>query len=508
MADPDSRLDDTGAEREAAVMSVRGAAAWAMASQYLSFAIQFVTSVVVSRFFLSPPEVGLFSIALAAAMLVAILQDFGLSRYVSGLPRLDRDEIARCSSVALVFSLLIACVIALGAWPLARLYGEPGLTPVLLIIAASYLFLPLSVIPMALMARAMAFRGHFAVNVGAAAAQCATALSLAAAGYSTFSLAWATVAAGLAKGLIAQGLRPAPPWPLRLRGAGKVARFGSTSSVLYLSGALGTKTPDLIVGKVLGLFAVGLYSRAVGLADNFRMLVAGAIGSVFFPAFARIRDRGEPLGPAYLRVAAGYSALIWPGMAGLSLASEPLVRILFGPGWAGVAPLLALIALNDIMIMALPLHMDLPILMGRMKQLLALNLLDTALSIGTLALGCLWGLEGAAASRLVYGLGWLCLYARFMHRLVQFDVKALLGIYAKSACATLAALAPLAISYLVWMPPSAMGLAPLLAATAAGVALWLGALIALRHPVLDDLFGLAAGLPGARRFALLARYAG
>ena len=494
-------------DREPAVMSVHGAALWAMACQYLSFIIQFATSVIVSRFYLSPSEVGLFSIALAATLLVAVLQDFGLSRYVSGLPRLDRAEIARCSAVALLFSLVIGSVIALAAWPLAGLYEQPRLTPILLIIAASYLFTQFSVVPMALMARQMAFRGHFAVLVGGSAAQCATTLALAAAGYSAFSLAWGTVAWGLARGLIAQGLRPALPWPLRLRGAGDVMRFGSTSSVLYLSGALGTRTPDLIVGKLLGLFAVGLYSRAVGLADNFRMLVAGAIGSVFYPAFARIRDKGEPLGPAYLRVAAGYSALIWPGMAGLALASEPLVRILFGPAWAGVAPLLSLIALMDIMIMALPLHMDLPILMGRMKQLLAINLADTALSIGLLVIGCQWGIAGAAASRLVYGACWLCLYGRFMHRLVGFDLKTMLSIYARSAIATVTALAPLALAYWRWIPPAEMGLATLTALAAAGVLCWLATLVALRHPVLDDLIGLAETIPGLRHFGPLARKA-
>ena len=64
--------------------SVRGAALWSMAAQYASFAITFVTSVLISRFFLGPEEVGLFSIALAAAMLVSVLQDFGITRYVAG----------------------------------------------------------------------------------------------------------------------------------------------------------------------------------------------------------------------------------------------------------------------------------------------------------------------------------------------------------------------------------------------------------------------------------------
>ena len=214
------------AGRETVAMSVRGAAVWAMAAQYLSFAMQFAASVVISRFFLSPAEVGLFSIALAAAMLVAILQDFGLSRYISGLPRLDGAEIARCSSVALIFSLLIVAVIAALAWPMAQLYHQPLLTPILLVIASSYLFLPLAVVPMALLARTLQFRSHFIVNVASAAVQGSVSVGLAAAGYSAMALAWGVVAAAVTRALAAQLLRPALPWPLRISGARPVLSFG------------------------------------------------------------------------------------------------------------------------------------------------------------------------------------------------------------------------------------------------------------------------------------------
>ncbi|MDE8653163.1 oligosaccharide flippase family protein [Novosphingobium album (ex Liu et al. 2023)] len=479
-------------------MSVRGAAVWAMVAQYASFAIQFASSVIISRFFMAPAEVGLFSIALAAALLVAILQDFGLSRYISGLAELDRDEVRRCSSVALLFSLAIAAAIAALAWPMAATYRQPDLGPILAIIAASYLFLPLSVVPMALMARTMQFHRLAAVNVGAAAIQAGVALTLAALGFSSFALAWATVAAGIGRGLIAQALRPAPPWPLRFDSLREVLSFGTRSSVLYLSGALGTRTPDLIVGKLLTLTAVGLYSRATSLSDQFRQLISGAIGSVMYPAFARMRDRGEPLGPAYLRVCAGYSAVIWPGMTGLALASEPIVRLLYGELWMGVAPLLAMIALTELMLVALPLVIDLPILLGKLNRLLALNLVDTLLSISLLAIGCLWGVEGAAASRLIYGAAWLCLYARFIHRLVGFDARALLAIYARSGAATLVAVTPLALAYLFWMPPATITFPVLLVAVALGVAGWFATLFIVRHPALDDLLGLAASLPVIR----------
>ncbi len=474
-------------------MSVRSAAVWAMGSQYVAFAIQFATSVIISRFFLAPDEVGLFSIALAAAMLVAVLQDFGLSRYISGLPRLTPEEVNRCSSVAFIFSLLITGIIAALAWPLSLFYGMPQLFPLLLIIAGTYLFLPLSVVPMALMARGMRFGGHFAVNVGGAGTHAVIALTLAWMGFSSFSLAWATLAAGLSRGLIAQVCQPARTFPLRLDGLKPVLSFGSKTSALYMTGALGSRSPDMIVGKLVDLFAVGLFSRASSLAEQFRTLIAGAIGSVFYPAFARIRDRGEPLGPAYLRVCAGYSVVVWPGMAGLALAAHPIVMMLYGEVWVETAPLLTLIALNSALMISLPLVSELPILLGRMNRLLALNILETIVSIGLLVAGSLYaGAWGAAASRLVYGFAFMAIYLGFMRELVGFAMRDWLAIQAKSGAATLVALAPLGATYLFWQSPSEITFLTLALASGLGVLGWIATLFIVRHPALDDLRRMAA----------------
>ena len=41
-------------------MTVRRAAIWSLAAQYTTFAVQFAASVIISRFFLLPADVGLF----------------------------------------------------------------------------------------------------------------------------------------------------------------------------------------------------------------------------------------------------------------------------------------------------------------------------------------------------------------------------------------------------------------------------------------------------------------
>lgn len=478
--------------------SVRGAALWSLSSQYAVFAVQFVVSVVIARFFLTPEEVGLFSIALSAAMMVSILQDFGITRYVAGEPEIDEQRIRTCFSVSILLALGVGLVILALAWPAARFYGDPRLTPLMAIVAGSYLLVPFGIVPSALLQREMDFRSLFTVNLGAALANAAVALTLAAAGYSAASLAWGAVAQQGARAMLGQWLSGhRPQLPLTLSGARPILRFGSGASLLYASGALGVRSPELIVGRLLSIAAVGLYGRAVGLAGHLHMLVSGAIGAVFYPAFRRIRDRGEALDEPYLRVVAGYTATSWPAMTFLAAASTPLVLLLYGPVWAGVAPLLIWIALSQIAFTALPLHMDIPLLLGKMRRLLQLNLLDTIASITLLVLGALWSLEWAAASRIGYGIAWIAIYAAFMRRLIGFRWGAMMLVYLQSLALSLATAAPLLAVYALHQSPAEVDFLLLAATAAAGGLCWLATLFLVRHPARHELIGMIATLGSA-----------
>ena len=478
--------------------SVKHAAIWAMAAQYLAFAAQFVMNVVVSRYFLTPGEVGLFGIALAASMLVAILQDFGITRFIAGEADLDATKIRTCYSISVVFAAGVGLVILALSWPLSHAYADARLLPLLAIIAASYLLTPFGIVPVALLQRRMDFRSIFIVTVGTALVTNGCVLALAAAGWSAQALAWGTVAQAAARGLLGQW-RSGERFrlPLRFAGARPVIGFGGTASVLYMTGALSNRTPELIIGATLSTTAVGLFGRANGLAGALLQLVSGAIGQVFFPAFARLRDEGTPFAPAYARVVAGYTSTTWPAMAFLAAAALPLVSSLYGPRWAAVAPALVWIALSELPFVALPLHMDIPIVSGKIRTLLRYNVIDTLASVALLVVGCRWGTEGAAASRLAYALVWYGIYARFMRGLIGFRFRDLLVIYAKSGCATVATVAPLLIAFRI-LPPGSIGFGLLAGCAAVGCVGWLVAMKLARHPNLAELDDVVRALRALR----------
>ncbi len=179
----DAPLPQASPVHDRGTASVKGAALWAAANQYCQFALQFVTSVLISRFFLQPEEVGLFSVALAAAMLFAVLQDFGLTRYLGTHPTADEGTVKSALVVAVLFAVALAALILGLAWPIAGFYGDMRLSPILALIAGSYLLVPFSLVPLRSSRAGSSFARPSRSTSPAPVAGSAAALGLAAAGF-------------------------------------------------------------------------------------------------------------------------------------------------------------------------------------------------------------------------------------------------------------------------------------------------------------------------------------
>lgn len=474
-------------------ISLRSATLWAAVAQYSGFALQFVLSVVIARYFLGPAEIGVFSVAFSAAAMVHGLQDFGLTRFLVGARTLERATLRVAFTVSIAVSLFIVIAVALMARPIANFYDNDALFTITLVIGISFVFTPLAVVPMALVQRDMDFRKTAFVEGGAHLANALVAIAAAWQGYSAMSLAFGVFAYQFTRAVLTQFVRPVfAVFPPSMEGAKAMFTYGGWSSVLSFTASFAARAPDLVIGKIISEAALGLYSRATGLALQFRLLVGGPIAAVFYPSLARARDRGENLDAHYLRLTAALCAVTWGAMAGLAAASEPLVLGLYGERWAGVAPLLIWIALAQVFFIAVPMQVDVGYLLGGWTRVIQLTLLDAVLSLAILLVAAQYGLWWAAFSRIIHGAIWWVIHAIFIQRLVRFAWADLFAIYARTAVAAVAAAVPLLLAYRFWIAPSEMGLVVLVLLSGAGVALWYGALIAVRHPSVDDITRLVS----------------
>jgi hypothetical protein len=116
----------------------------------------------------------------------------------------------------------------------------------------------------------------------------------------------------------------------------------------------------------------------------------------------------------------------------------------------------------------------------------------TGVGLALFGLGCSFGLTGAAAARVAEALFTVALYRPHIERMTETRLRDFLPIYRRSAILTLHAIAPacLVMALHGWSPQAPLD--QVLAATACGAGLWLGAIIIQDHRLAGEIrrFGL------------------
>ncbi len=317
------------------MISLRKSLAFSLAERYSSLAIQFAGSLILARL-LSPQEIGVFSVASVVVSLVHVFRDFGVSNYVLQEKHLTPDRIKAARTTMIAMSWLLAALLMLSAKPISRFYGEPRLVEVFAVLACSFLFIPVSAIGLAMCRRNMEFGQLFLINTASALTSTLTSIWLAAVGYGFMSLAWGSLASVVTTTLFGLRLRAGRPGAgLGISEIPRVLGVGSKLSGASLFMEAGNGGPDLIVGRLLSMEAVGLLSRATGAVTLVQRALFDGIYPVMIPHIAREFRAGNDLAPSYLKGLAYLSGIAWPLFTVLAVGADTVILFLYGPQWIG-----------------------------------------------------------------------------------------------------------------------------------------------------------------------------
>ena len=199
----DNRVADMGD----VVMRLRNAMLQSIAQQNICTLLSFAAGVVVARL-LSPHEVGLYAVSLAAMNVASAIKDFGISSYVISHPEPDDSLLKAAFGLTLAIAILLALGFIALSWPLARFYGDPSLGPVLRIVALGQLAAQVTFPATVLITRDMRFDILFFVGLASVTFQGLVSVWLGLTGFGSSALAWGYVAGGVAGAGVALLARP------------------------------------------------------------------------------------------------------------------------------------------------------------------------------------------------------------------------------------------------------------------------------------------------------------
>ena len=275
---------------------VANSAIWVGLSTVVVKLLSFVTITLVLARVLDPADFGLVAVAWLAINSFEFFREMGVASALIYRQE-DSDGIdADVANIALILgSLIIYPIIFLLAPFIEQFFRDAaGITPVLRVLALVMIINALSQTPYTLMAKDLDFRNKAIPEIIGGILNSIIAITMALTGYGV----WALVAGYLADAIARTSLVWFfTKWRPRLRFDRHIWRemvdYGRhiVGSRLLIFGI--TNIDDLLVGRMLGVTALGFYTLAYRLSNVPATHITGLINNVMFPAFSKIKDDKE-----------------------------------------------------------------------------------------------------------------------------------------------------------------------------------------------------------------------
>ncbi len=102
----------------------------------------------------------------------------------------------------------------------------------------------------------------------------------------------------------------------------------------------------LLIGKLLGMEALGVYNIAKTLAFKPYQIINPIVTKVAFPVLAKMQDEIEKLKRAYLQILRLLAYANAPVYAAMIIFAKPLIILFFGEAWTDSIPFLRILAIT------------------------------------------------------------------------------------------------------------------------------------------------------------------
>lgn len=390
-------------------------------SKIITNALGFLSTVILARL-LVPEDFGL--VALAAGIL-AIVNSFTSMPVSTAL--VQREDIAddfynSAWTIGVIRSVLVALVMAVAAWPIASLYQDMRLFPVLLLMAGGVFFSGAANPKMVVFVRNMSFWQDAINNVVAKLVSLVAVVALALLWRSYWALVIGGIVSQFVSLILSYAWLPYRP-SFTLSRARELIGFSWWMTCSDVVNTVNWKMDPLILGGLTSRANLGLYTVGGDLAALPTREAMAPLTQSLFAALSRIKNDLERSRRA---VSAGQALIFFvalPVGLGFSYLADPLVRIVLGEKWSGavfvVQALSILYALQTLAAVANPLALA----HGKTRELFLRDVILMLIRVPPVVVGLLLGgINGAVMGRVFAGLLHLIYNLHFVRQICGLTV--------------------------------------------------------------------------------------
>ena len=318
---------------------------WIGLSSLVVRSLEFIRFIILARI-LMPEVFGVMSIILIVSNSLEAFTQFNFKTVLI----YKQQHVEESANTAWCLNIIRGCVLALCVYAsapyVAYFYKVPMLYPAIKLYSVLFLLNGLSNINTFLFEKELNFKKVAVLKIAVSAVNIIVAVYLAVVMRNIWALVYSYVIGGCFEALltyIIQTKRPKFYFNKRLaKEIISYSLFIAGSGILFF---LTTKIDDALIGKVLGMSALGYYTYAYKLANLPSTHITGVLSQVMFPSYSSIQNDISQLRSIFLKVYKFISFIAIPAAAGLFLAGDAIVYVILGQRWMPLVPALKVLCL-------------------------------------------------------------------------------------------------------------------------------------------------------------------
>ncbi|MBE9585876.1 lipopolysaccharide biosynthesis protein [Mucilaginibacter sp. JRF] len=350
---------------------------------------------------LFPSQFGLVGMATVFTGFVQVLNDLGVGAALVQRKKEDlrKEHYHTAFWTGVAWSVFLYAVMALGVANIAAsFYNQPMLKSIIPAISIGILLSPINLVHKAQLTKQMNFKKLAFIDNTANITAGVIAIILAVSGAGVWALVFNAVATVVvAMPLFFNATRWKPAFIFEKKAFKEVFGFGIYTTGSNILNYLYNNLDYLLIGKLLGASALGIYTLAFVLTDTFRSRLMAVINNVMYPMYGKKQNDPESLKRYYLKVVLFNCLFIFPIMSCFLVDGDRIVVGIFGDKWQETVMPLRLLAVSVMMHILVSGNTALLRGLGRPGLEMRQQLLKAFIFLPSLAVGIhYYGIVGAA----------------------------------------------------------------------------------------------------------------
>ncbi len=376
---------------------------WSFVLNATGMVMSLAKIIILSHFVFGPAEFGVFGVGVLVLGILELITETGINVFlVQETGPLDK-YLDTAWVISIARGVIISFSVAILAYPIAVFFKVPGSWHFILAFASLPLIRGFINPAIANLQKKLRFKQDAIYRFTISTVEDITILAFAIITHSIFSFV-----AGMLLGSIIEVfltfaiVKEKPRFSFSKIHFKSILDRGKWVTLAQVFEYLFEHTDDVIVGKLLNVFSLGIYQNSYTLASLPENAIAQQLGKVTFPIFVNIQEDKERMKRAFWRTFWITLVVIAPFGVGLFVFSDMAVRVILGSKWLPAIPVLRVLALFS-MARAMT-NLFYPIFLAFKKQnYITLTTLVSWITLGicVFPLTKTFGITGAATAALI-----------------------------------------------------------------------------------------------------------